>query len=182
MAWFKLVTFLSQILVTCLTNSPRRQTHDFQLMDVKFRVWARVSWLNELNTLVSELKCLIGRLEVRVFFHRVICVVPPTPLVVRSGLWKKRHNNHHCLRNPPNWRRLDAAGETINAAGTTTNRVKQSTHKFNEIRQTCLRPRGKGERDLIDSTINTTITREKQGDFFWDLFYDTIHEASSIYL
>ena len=38
------------------------------------------------------------------------------------------------------------------------------------------------ERDLIDSTINTTITREKQGDFFWDLFYDTIHEASNLYL
>ena len=39
------------------------------------------------------------------------------------------------LRNPPSWRRLDSAGETINAEGTTTNREKQSTHKFNEIRQ-----------------------------------------------
>ena len=34
------------------------------------------------------------------------------------------------------------------------------------------------ERDLIDSTINTTIIREKQGDFYWD----TIHEGSSLYL
>ena len=30
----------------------------------------------------------------------------------------------------------------------------------------CLRPQGKGERDLIDSTINTTNTRGRQGDFF----------------
>jgi len=69
------------------------------------------------------------------------------------------------LRNSPNWWRLDAAGETTNTAGTTTNREKQSTHKFNEVRQRAY-VLGARERDLIDSTINITITREAiLGDF-----------------
>ena len=61
------------------------------------------------------------------------------------------------LRNPPTWRRLDAAGET-------TNREKQSTHKFNEVRQRAY-VLGARERDFIDSTINTTNKRRELEEF-----------------
>ena len=88
------------------------------------------------------------------------------------------------MRNPPTWRRLDAAGETTNTTGTTTNREKQSTHKFNEVQQRAyvLEVR---ERDFIDSTINTTNTRGELEEFLEILlriFRDTIHEDSCLYL
>ena len=57
--------------------------------------------------------------------------LPADCSVVRSG----RGTQQPPLRNPPTWRRLDAAGETTNTAGTATNREKQSTHKFNEVWQ-----------------------------------------------
>ena len=97
-------------------------------------------------------------------------VVPPTPLVVRSGSRKRRHNNYHrILRKPPNWRRLDAAGETTNTARIATNREKQSTHKFNEVRQRAY-ILGTRERDFINSTINTPNTRGKLEGIFRNSF------------
>ena len=77
--------------------------------------------------------------------------------------------------------RLDAAGETTNTIGTAANREKQSTHKFNEVRQRAddLRAR---ERDFIDSTINTTNTRGELERILGDTSWDTIHEASCLYL
>ena len=102
-------------------------------------------------------------------------VVPPRhPLVVRSGSRKKRHNNHHLiLRNPPSWRRLDSAGETINAPGTTTNREKQSTHKFNKVRPTCLRPRVKGERSYWFNNQSQIIPSSRNFQWRFSVGYNT---------
>ena len=41
---------------------------------------------------------------------------------------------------------------------------------------------GKGERDFIDSIINTTNTRGELEEFLEILLRDTIHEGSSPYL
>ena len=116
-----------------------------------------------------------------------ICCVPQTPLVVRSGSRKqRRHNNHHLiLRNPPSWRRLDSVGEINNAAGTTTNREKQSMHKFNEVRPTCLRPHGKGEREILFIQQSIQLLQEgtlEGGKGFFVFLRGAIHEASSLYL
>jgi len=100
------------------------------------------------------------------------CCAPQTPLVVRSGLQKKRHNNNHLLRNPPSWRRLDSAGETTKSTRTTTNREKQSTYKFNEIQPTCPRPRGKGEILLIQQSItNYSFFKEFSMEIFSGIPY-----------
>ena len=78
------------------------------------------------------------------------------PLVVRSG----RGTQQPLLRNPPTWRRLDAAGETTNTTGTSTNREKQSTHKFNEVRQ-CAYVLGAREREIL--LIQQTIQLIQKG-------------------
>ena len=96
------------------------------------------------------------------------------PLFVRSG-----RGTQLPLRNPPTWRRLDAAGETTNTTGTATNREKQSTHKFNEVRQRAY-VLGARERDFIDSTINTTNTRGELEGILGNSFWDTIHEGSNL--
>ena len=115
------------------TNSPNaapRSTHDLRQ--------SATDALESTDDPTSNLGC-----------SDTICCAPQTPLVVRSGSRKKRHNNHHLiLRNPPTWRRLDSAWETINAAGTITNREKQSTHKFNEVRQ-CVYVLGAREREIL---------------------------------
>ena len=83
------------------------------------------------------------------------------------------------LRNPPTWQRLDAAGETTNTTRTATNREKQSTHKFNEVRQRAY-VLGAREREIfIDSTINTTNTRGELEEFL-RILRDSIHEGSSL--
>jgi len=101
-------------------------------------------------------------------------VPPQTPLVMRSGSRKKRHNNHHLiLRNPPSWQRLDSAGETINAAGTTTNRGK--TINAQRAR----------EREILLVQQSIQLLQEETlegGKGFLVFLRDTIHEASSLYL
>ena len=86
------------------------------------------------------------------------------------------------LRNPPTWRRLDAAGEITNTTGTTTNREKQSTHKFNEVRQRAY-ILGAREREILliqqsIQLIQEGYLRELSGILF-GILRDTIHEGSS---
>ena len=72
-------------------------------------------------------------------------VVPLTPTRCAQR-FAEEETQQPPLRNPPNWRRLDAAGETTNTTGTVTNRKKQSTHKFNEVRQRAYVLGARGER------------------------------------
>jgi len=62
------------------------------------------------------------------------------------------------LRNPPTWRRLDAAGEVTNTTGTTKQQRKAINTIFNEARQRAY-VLGTREREilLIQQSIQTNI-------------------------
>ena len=57
-----------------------------------------------------------------------------------------RGNTTTALEESAHLAETDAAGETTNTTGTTINREKQSTHKFNEVRQRAYVLGARGER------------------------------------